>query len=342
MEHGNRGSQKLNQPLEHVEINGKSKERETKKERNHRAAPAEETHDESACLASLARPSQPARGRPRRLPRARARAFSTCVPRSRAVESVDSKVWRAGGSTSTVASQPERGRRGRSDGGGAVVPEDAVESSHGSSGGGGGGGGVELSLRLRTGADDDDRGGAASAATPPPAPVAQEAEARRNMTIFYNGRVCAVDVTEVQARAIISMASEETLQAADHRRRQQSQQLMRGDGGRGRQQDADSSSTSAVARRRCAGDSGLMRPVAAPSLLTAGGVVGCPLQGGGAAVAAPVLEIDPAAASGLSMKRSLQLFLQKRKAKTAAAPSRRPTPPERLRLSGDEITALPC
>ena len=50
--------------------------------------------------------------------------------------------------------------------------------------------GVELSLRLRTGATDDDGGGAASA--PPPV------EARRNMTIFYNGRVCAVDVTEVQ------------------------------------------------------------------------------------------------------------------------------------------------
>ncbi|CAD6221175.1 unnamed protein product [Miscanthus lutarioriparius] len=123
------------------------------------------------------------------------------------------------------------------------------------------------------------------------------------------------------------MASEETL-AADHRR--QSQQLMRGDddNGRRRQQDGDddssSSSTSAVARR-CARDRGLVRPAAvAPSpLLAAGVVVGSPRQGafaGGGAVAAPVLEIDPlAAATGLSMKRSLQLFLQKRKARTAAA-----------------------
>jgi hypothetical protein len=123
------------------------------------------------------------------------------------------------------------------------------------------------------------------------------------------------------------MASEETL-AGDHRR--QRQQLMRGDdGGDGCHRDGDSSSssTSAVARR-CARDRGLVRPAAAaavelaPSLLAAGGVVGSPRQGGfaGGAVAAPVLEIDPlAAATGLSMKRSLQLFLQKRKARTAAA-----------------------
>lgn len=59
-----------------------------------------------------------------------------------------------------------------------------------------GGGGVELSLRLRTGADD----GAATAAalSPLPPPVA---EARRNMTIFYNGRVCAADVTEIQVNS---------------------------------------------------------------------------------------------------------------------------------------------
>lgn len=93
------------------------------------------------------------------------------------------------------------------------------------------------------------------------------------------------------------MASEETL--ADHRgrrRRQQQQQLTRGDGGDGRQQDGDSSSsttTSAVAlARRCARGRGLV---------------------------GPAVEIDQAADAGLSMKRSLQLFLQKRKARTAAA-----------------------
>lgn len=74
---------------------------------------------------------------------------------------------------------------------------DSGDESDGSSGGGG----VELSLRLRTGD---------STSVPPPAPMAvaeeerhqaaaaAEAEGRRNMTIFYNGRVCAVDVTEVQ------------------------------------------------------------------------------------------------------------------------------------------------
>ena len=145
--------------------------------------------------------------------------------------------------------------------------------------------------------------------------------------------MCTYGFTAVlahQARAIISKASEETL-AADHRRRQQ---LMRGDGddGRSRQQDGDgnsSSSRSAAVARRCARDRGLVRPAAAaaavaltPSpLLASAGVVGSPRQGGfaGGAVAAPVLEIDPAAPTGLSMKRSLQLFLQKRKARTAAA-----------------------
>ncbi len=48
---------------------------------------------------------------------------------------------------------------------------------------------VELSLRLRTGDDS-------TSADPAPATVA--AEARRNLTIFYNGRMCAVNVTELQ------------------------------------------------------------------------------------------------------------------------------------------------
>jgi len=74
----------------------------------------------------------------------------------------------------------------RASGGGG---EDGAEESDGSSG-------VELSLRLRTG----DSSGA-----PPVVVAAAEEERqaavaarRRSMTIFYDGLVCAVDVTEVQ------------------------------------------------------------------------------------------------------------------------------------------------
>lgn len=48
---------------------------------------------------------------------------------------------------------------------------------------------VELSLRLRTGDDST---------SADPAPATAAAEARRNLTIFYNGRMCAVNVTELQ------------------------------------------------------------------------------------------------------------------------------------------------
>ncbi|XP_062189480.1 protein TIFY 5-like [Phragmites australis] len=138
-----------------------------------------------------------------------------------------------------------RGRRG---GGG--------DESDGSSGG------VELSLGLRTGS----RG-----------PAAAEQAGRSMMTIFYHGRVCAVDVTEIQARAIISMASHES--SAD--------QLQRGDSG--------SSSAGGYLRPAAAN----VAPAASPR-----------------AVAASVID---QVATGLSMKRSLQRFLQKRKARTAAA-----------------------
>jgi hypothetical protein len=48
---------------------------------------------------------------------------------------------------------------------------------------------LELSLRLRTGSSSSGSGAAAE----------EEAAARRrSMTIFYGGRVCAVDVTELQ------------------------------------------------------------------------------------------------------------------------------------------------
>lgn len=73
------------------------------------------------------------------------------------------------------------GRRGGGGGGGGSGDE-----SDGSSGG------VELSLRLRTGSIPP------SAAAAAPAPEQQDAAARSSMTIFYDGRVCAVDVTEIQ------------------------------------------------------------------------------------------------------------------------------------------------
>jgi hypothetical protein len=51
---------------------------------------------------------------------------------------------------------------------------------------------LELSLRLRTGSSS---GGSSAAAEEEAAAAAAR---RRSMTIFYGGRVCAVDVTELQ------------------------------------------------------------------------------------------------------------------------------------------------
>ncbi|PUZ68422.1 hypothetical protein GQ55_2G026900 [Panicum hallii var. hallii] len=192
-----------------------------------------------------------------------------------------------------AAAQGRRWRRASGGGG------DSGEESDGSSGG------VELSLRLSTG----DSSGAPRAA----AVVAEEEERqaaaarrRRNMTIFYGGRVCAVDVTEVQARAIISMANEEMMiMAAADSNRQQCHQ-------RDRQlQDSGSSSCSSAAVARCARDAHV-RPAAVAASLAAGSS----RQGFAAVAAASVID---QAASGLSMKRSLQRFLQKRKARTAGA-----------------------
>ncbi|CAN6181272.1 unnamed protein product [Urochloa humidicola] len=178
-----------------------------------------------------------------------------------------------------------------------------TQESDGSSGGGG----VELSLRLRT-------GDSSSVSSPAPvaaaavvvaeeerlhAAAAAEVEARRNMTIFYNGRVCAVDVTEVQARAIISMANEEMISAAADNRRQQCHQRERH-----HLPDSASSSGSGAAMARCA-RAAHMRP--APPAAGSSSRQG---------FAAPVIDqVD----AGLSMKRSLQRFLQKRKARTAGA-----------------------
>jgi hypothetical protein len=55
---------------------------------------------------------------------------------------------------------------------------------------------LELTLRLRTGSSS----GSSAAAAAEEAAVAAAAR-RRSMTIFYNGRVCAVDVTELQVTA---------------------------------------------------------------------------------------------------------------------------------------------
>ncbi|CAN6222482.1 unnamed protein product [Urochloa humidicola] len=163
-----------------------------------------------------------------------------------------------------------------------------TQESDGSSGGGG----VELSLRLRT-------GDSSSVSSPAPVAAAAAEEARRSMTIFYNGRVCAVDVTEVQARAIISMANEEMISAAADNRRQQCHQRERH-----HLPDSASSSGSGAAMARCA-RAAHMRP--APPAAGSSSRQG---------FAAPVIDqVD----AGLSMKRSLQRFLQKRKARTAGA-----------------------
>uniref|UniRef100_A0A0D9WVK0 Protein TIFY n=1 Tax=Leersia perrieri TaxID=77586 RepID=A0A0D9WVK0_9ORYZ len=158
-------------------------------------------------------------------------------------------------------------------------------------------GAVELSLRLRTG-DDASRAAAAAAA-----------RRRRSMTIFYNGRVCAVDVTELQARTIISMASQGNCM---------NQQRQIGDDRHYHQADSSSSnsgsvSTAAAAPRCVAGGSSQIDPSPAAA----------PLEGREAAappaVVAPMMVNQAAAASGLSMKRSLQRFLEKRKTRAAAA-----------------------
>ncbi|KAF8732266.1 hypothetical protein HU200_016245 [Digitaria exilis] len=190
------------------------------------------------------------------------------------------------------------GRRDVAAGAAAAVAQGLRWRRHGGSGeesDGSSGGGVELSLRLRTG----DGSGAPPAATAVAAAEEAERDAaaaaaevrRRNMTIFYNGRVCAVDVTEVQAGAIISMANEEMISAAA-----------------GHLQDSGSSSRSG-GMARSARDGHVVTPTAGSSR-----------QAGFAGVAAAAAVIDQqAAVSELSMKRSLQRFLQKRKARTAGA-----------------------
>ncbi|KAM0851332.1 hypothetical protein ACQ4PT_052500 [Festuca glaucescens] len=149
---------------------------------------------------------------------------------------------------------------------------------------------LELTLRLRTGSSS---GSSAAAAR------------RRSMTIFYNGRVCAMDVTELQARKIITMANHQIL----------TEQQQRVDSDRHLQDSSSSTSTSNSAAAHCIRHQDTKPPPApqrsAQSLAPPPGLTG--------AGAAPV--ISQAAAAGLSMKRSLQQFLQKRKTRVAAAGS---------------------
>uniref|UniRef100_A0A0E0E7J4 Protein TIFY n=1 Tax=Oryza meridionalis TaxID=40149 RepID=A0A0E0E7J4_9ORYZ len=167
---------------------------------------------------------------------------------------------------------------------------------------------VELSLRLRTGDDS-------TSAAPAPATAADEqqaaaaAEARRKLTIFYNGRMCAVNVTELQARTIISMASQGNFG-------KQQQQRQGRDDHHYHQGESSSGGVSTAAARHCdvAGSSSshsgsATPPRPAPVSPRAG------LQA--AAAGAPTMN-QPPAASGLSMKRSLQRFLEKRKTRAAA------------------------
>ncbi|KAH0458300.1 hypothetical protein IEQ34_013615 [Dendrobium chrysotoxum] len=93
---------------------------------------------------------------------------------------------------------------------------------------------------------------------------------RRQMTIFYNGRVCVSDVTELQGKAILEMAKKEL-------------RLDEKQGGGNRQEEINTAALPAVTEA----------PAPATQLMS----------------------------PGQSMKRSLQRFLQKRKARIADSSS---------------------
>uniref|UniRef100_A0ACD5U9N7 Uncharacterized protein n=1 Tax=Avena sativa TaxID=4498 RepID=A0ACD5U9N7_AVESA len=163
---------------------------------------------------------------------------------------------------------------------------------------------LELSLRLRTGSSSSS--GSSAAAEEEAAAAAVAAARRRSMTIFYNGRVCAVDVTEQQARTIITMANHQILTQQQQQRRDSDRHLQL--------EDSTSSSNNNNAAAHCRGAPAPQRP--APSLVSSPhphhqGLIG----------AAEGTVVSHAAAAGLSMKRSLQQFLQKRKTRVAAVGS---------------------
>ncbi|RWW21506.1 hypothetical protein GW17_00014337, partial [Ensete ventricosum] len=95
---------------------------------------------------------------------------------------------------------------------------------------------------------------------------------QQQMTIFYDGRVCVCNATEMQAKAIISMAKREMDDDTMTEKKQKQQQQQQ-------PQQSVESSTSSLPRPPS--------PRAVPQMLN----------------------------PGLSMKRSLQRFLQKRKAR---------------------------
>uniref|UniRef100_A0ACD6A5V5 Uncharacterized protein n=1 Tax=Avena sativa TaxID=4498 RepID=A0ACD6A5V5_AVESA len=127
------------------------------------------------------------------------------------------------------------------------------------------GDGLELSLRLGT-------------STPSP---------RNNLTVVFDQRFpCAVDVVEMQAMAIISIASRETTMGKNTT-----------DNGGITHHD-----------HRCSKVAPAWRDHHAPSPASP--------EHGGIVAPTPVLSGDQA---GMSMKRSLQRFLEKRKARATAA-----------------------
>lgn len=185
----------------------------------------------------------------------------------------------------------------------------AEEGRHGGRTGAGGGDdessdgrAVELSLRLRTGG---------SSAAQEEEAAAAAARRRRSMTIFYDGRVCAVEVTELQAKAIISMANQEIL--TEQQRRDHDRHHHQGS-------SSSSNNSNSGATTQCGVGSDHQNPTAPAALLRAAHCQASPAsrQGHEVAAAAPMISH---AATGLSMKRSLQQFLQKRKTRAAAVAS---------------------
>ncbi|KAG6471068.1 protein TIFY 5A-like [Zingiber officinale] len=115
----------------------------------------------------------------------------------------------------------------------------------------------------------------------------QQLQHKQQMTIFYNGQVCVCDATEMQARAIIGMAEKETEAMIGKKRRMNKHD-------RQQQQEAMAESTTALPLP--------LPPSPSPESL---------LQ---------VLNPD------LSMRQSLQRFLEKRKGRISEVTPYEQTP----------------